>query len=825
MANPVIIPKKSVVAQKVPTSSDLALGEICINHADRKIYSRDPASGNINQIAASPTHSHSISDVSGLQDALNNAGGGGGGNIQSLDVSNLVATAPNGTTAYCKDAKGFGLYPNNQDQQSMVYKSDESYYSYDGNIEVIPNGPSLWKVGSIFNDYNPDTEAFNTTTLSATTNAPDGIYRWIGRIDCTINGKYIKIAVTYAVKESLRVAGNVPCVISIHGWGGNHTNASNYVQLTDFVSNNYAVIAYDWRGEYTDSGTNRTLYPVGSGLAQGINPNADTANQSSATDISGIRELDMYYWQAMSKRVLSFARSKTEIDNTNIGIVGHSWGGTLAWCFGGEERVKAIVSYYGAGWKHYSATKNNFGEGNNRYVSALEPEGHLITFTRPILYLNGTNEFHGLLPYVLYNFDILPSTTPASWSLEPNEAHNVHPNTDQNVLLWMNKYLKNAATTWYDAPTFVESLVPVGQTHAGYPMVTVAPDTPNDVSSVEVRFAINSLPTINDVGSELWVDATVVANGDGTWKAETPTPDVDLNIYVYTQITYSNNVVVASRLKSFVPSDLGNATPSTGQNPAWTPLELTASTIDAWYDASDTNTIVETSGSVSQLNDKSGNTKNLIQATSTSRPAIVSNSQNGLSTINFSTTNQFLMYVNATLGAVKWTDIFLVWKFPYTSFEWNGQYHWNGIVSCDRNSPAFFGLGIYAQTERTYQPGQVSPNGLRYTDRIVDNSHSIRVNDIARPDDVVLPTMSNDYGILHVTHSSTTARDWYGIALNRLVNFANSGSKGNFAECLVLNTNPTTSDREKICGYLAWKWGIQAGLAADHPYKTFAPIV
>lgn len=77
MANPIIIPKKSTVAGKVPTTSDLSLGEIAINHADLKIFSRDPASGNVNQIAASPTHTHQISEVQGLQSALDAAGGGG----------------------------------------------------------------------------------------------------------------------------------------------------------------------------------------------------------------------------------------------------------------------------------------------------------------------------------------------------------------------------------------------------------------------------------------------------------------------------------------------------------------------------------------------------------------------------------------------------------------------------------------------------------------------------------------------------------------------------------------------------------------------------
>ena len=40
-----IIPKKSTVAGKVPTSNDLGLGEICLNHADHLLYSRHPGTG------------------------------------------------------------------------------------------------------------------------------------------------------------------------------------------------------------------------------------------------------------------------------------------------------------------------------------------------------------------------------------------------------------------------------------------------------------------------------------------------------------------------------------------------------------------------------------------------------------------------------------------------------------------------------------------------------------------------------------------------------------------------------------------------------------
>jgi hypothetical protein len=54
MAN-VLIPKKSTVAAKVPTTSDLAHGEIAVNYADQIIYGRDPSSGAIKVLSGEVT--------------------------------------------------------------------------------------------------------------------------------------------------------------------------------------------------------------------------------------------------------------------------------------------------------------------------------------------------------------------------------------------------------------------------------------------------------------------------------------------------------------------------------------------------------------------------------------------------------------------------------------------------------------------------------------------------------------------------------------------------------------------------------------------------
>ena len=68
MANPKIIPKKSVQAGKIPQGSDLESGEICINHADKKLYSKHPSTGAIQEIGSLSEHSHDeLYSLNGVQ--------------------------------------------------------------------------------------------------------------------------------------------------------------------------------------------------------------------------------------------------------------------------------------------------------------------------------------------------------------------------------------------------------------------------------------------------------------------------------------------------------------------------------------------------------------------------------------------------------------------------------------------------------------------------------------------------------------------------------------------------------------------------------------
>ena len=61
-----------------------------------------------------------------------------------------------------------------------------------------------------------------------------------------------------------------------------------------------------------------------------------------------------------------------------------------------------------------------------------------------------------------------------------------------------------------------------------------------------------------------------------------------------------------------------------------------------------------------------------------------------------------------------------------------------------------------------------------------------------------------------------------GIGANGSAGFDADGTYYPF-EILMFNQYLGDTDRQKIEGYLAWKWGLQTSLPVGHPYKSAAP--
>jgi hypothetical protein len=92
---------------------------------------------------------------------------------------------------------------------------------------------------------------------------------------------------------------------------------------------------------------------------------------------------------------------------------------------------------------------------------------------------------------------------------------------------------------------------------------------------------------------------------------------------------------------------------------AFTPLSISGLTL--WLDASDTGTITESSNSVSQWDDKSGNTNHATQGTGAAQPITNTRTQNSLNTIDFNGSTHY-MDANGAVGVMSGDDT------PFTMF-------------------------------------------------------------------------------------------------------------------------------------------------------------
>ena len=82
----------------------------------------------------------------------------------------------------------------------------------------------------------------------------------------------------------------------------------------------------------------------------------------------------------------------------------------------------------------------------------------------------------------------------------------------------------------------------------------------------------------------------------------------------------------------------------------------------------------------------------------------------------------------------------------------------------------------------------------------------------------------------YVNGNQTASNSWTPSDLGNVVTIGSRADgftsiNANFYEVIVYNTTITTSQRKIIEGYLAWKWGIQSSLPAEHPFYSLQPTI
>jgi hypothetical protein len=236
-----------------------------------------------------------------------------------------------------------------------------------------------------------------------------------------------------------------------------------------------------------------------------------------------------------------------------------------------------------------------------------------------------------------------------------------------------------------------------------------------------------------------------------------------------------------------------------GGTKLWTPRELTTA---LWLDADSPSSITLNGATVSQWNDKSGNGRHATQATAANQPTYTANGLNGKPVLTFDGSNDELNFsatrnslysvatiVKTNLGESGYFQFGAVNTYGSMFAEAGPSYRARGPAFTDAVAPFIAGetailVGTYGTTSNIWK------NGTQGTPA----SSSL---------DPMPPNTTSAIGSLNGTY------------------FLN----GLMGEIVVANENLSTDNRQKLEGYLAWKWGTQASLPVSHPYYSAPPLV
>lgn len=247
----------------------------------------------------------------------------------------------------------------------------------------------------------------------------------------------------------------------------------------------------------------------------------------------------------------------------------------------------------------------------------------------------------------------------------------------------------------------------------------------------------------------------------------------------------------------------------------WTPAEISTA---LWLDAADSSTLFDaiaggslpaSGSSVGRWEDKSGNSRHVSQSDPASRPLRQTTVQNGKDVLRFDGLNDFLTTsTHFALTGNPSFSVFLAGNYTITGLVvgWGVNQTLNGAGTVS-NVFAYMGENNYSmgsaspantpmQVVYTKSPGPINTTSAWYLNGAINN------------------------GTIHSNQTPNIRSAPF--VVGRLNTFALYQS-GDTYEIIVLDTLASLATRQLIEGYLAWKWGTQASLPANHPYKNAAP--
>ncbi|NDG54211.1 MAG: hypothetical protein EBY39_14500 [Flavobacteriia bacterium] len=251
---------------------------------------------------------------------------------------------------------------------------------------------------------------------------------------------------------------------------------------------------------------------------------------------------------------------------------------------------------------------------------------------------------------------------------------------------------------------------------------------------------------------------------------------------------------------------------------AWfQPTDVTTenTAVNFWLDASDNSSITSFENKVAKWSDKSSTGLHLYAKNGAGyQPIVASNSLHGKNTIR--TTGFETMESDSV--SIQFGEIFVVCKWSGSSTQWDNEV--NGFIA-GLSDTADIGNGniFYGQSGNSDFGSLSLFNGDFYL-------NGTKISD-DRLNRTVLPTLAaSSGGMINARVLSS-----FGSAIIDGIGLGFKGFDagyfhwiGDYAEIICYDELLSEQDRQKVEGYLAYKWGLQSALPAGHPYIEERPI-
>jgi hypothetical protein len=249
----------------------------------------------------------------------------------------------------------------------------------------------------------------------------------------------------------------------------------------------------------------------------------------------------------------------------------------------------------------------------------------------------------------------------------------------------------------------------------------------------------------------------------------------------------------------------------------------------AWYKA-DAITGLSNNDPVGSWTDSSGGGYTL-SASGSDRPTYKTSTINSLPVVEFNATH-FLVASTASdwtfLHDSTGSSVFVVFRYTRGARM--------GLVFTQNFASALVGWGLVTDTNRAYN--YIAKGGGAYV--VLNNPTNANLN-LAINTNHILGCVADPNNGTAANRSSlrlnggtertnntqsnaiSTSNPAVALTLGRSGQSTTVGLEGWIAEVVICNAILSSSDRQKVEGYLAWKYGLEGNLPAGHDHKSAAP--